>query len=106
MLLVVLAVRKVSGPPEPILVPEVAVAPVVVQVTLEVLAAMVGLTFIIDNMTPSHNIQYTSSITVGALAVTWIDTLDVWLRIGASAVAIVSGIIVAVIAIKNYLKGK
>jgi len=57
-------------------------------------------------MTPSHNIQYTSSITVGALAVTWIDTLDVWLRIGASAVAIVSGIIVAVIAIKNYLKGK
>ena len=35
---------------------------------------------------------------------TWLPILDTWLRIGASLVAIVSGTIVAYIAIKNYRK--
>lgn len=57
---------------------------------------------------PTHNSFPFSgvAITGGAVTVTWISSLDTWLRIGASAVAIVSGIIVAVIAIKSYCRDK
>lgn len=57
-------------------------------------------------MTHSQFPTNSAAVTTGALVATWIPTLDTWLRIGASLVAIISGAIVAYIAIQNYRKGK
>lgn len=52
-----------------------------------------------------HAHLITASAGTGATAaVAWITVLDVYLRVGASAVAIISGIIVAWVAWKNRNK--
>lgn len=55
-----------------------------------------------------HNTQHISytgiATTAISLTMTWVDKVDEWMRIGASAVAIVSGIVVMIIAIRNRNK--
>lgn len=44
------------------------------------------------------------NVTAVATAVTWLPYLDIYLRIGASLVAIISGLLVATVAIRTLRK--